>query len=79
VYISSLEDKIVKYFSKVYLTKSVSRYAPLTEQRDTLLRLIEKKQLFPLMKRLTKIYHQDQQNLGMRLKKLTFMILKLTF
>ena len=76
----SLEDKIVKYFFKsLSEQKSISRYAPLTEQPDTLLRLIEKKAIIPLMKRLMKIYHQDQQNLDMRLKKLTFMILKLTF
>ncbi|MDC3273947.1 16S rRNA (cytosine(1402)-N(4))-methyltransferase RsmH [Candidatus Pelagibacter sp.] len=44
----SLEDKIVKYFFKsLSEQKSVSRYAPLTEQPDTLLRLIEKKAIVP--------------------------------
>jgi len=44
----SLEDKIVKYFFKsLSEQKSVSRYAPLTEQPDTLLRLIEKKAITP--------------------------------
>ncbi|MDC1014239.1 16S rRNA (cytosine(1402)-N(4))-methyltransferase RsmH, partial [Candidatus Pelagibacter sp.] len=44
----SLEDKIVKYFFKsLSEQKSVSRYAPLTEQPDTLLRLIKKKAIVP--------------------------------
>ena len=44
----SLEDKIVKYFFKsLSEQKSISRYAPLTEQPETLLRLIEKKAIVP--------------------------------
>ncbi|MDC3342553.1 16S rRNA (cytosine(1402)-N(4))-methyltransferase RsmH, partial [Candidatus Pelagibacter sp.] len=44
----SLEDKIVKYFFKsLSEQKSVSRYAPLTEQPASLLRLIEKKAIVP--------------------------------
>ena len=44
----SLEDKIVKYFFKsLSEQKSVSRYAPVTEQPDTLFRLIKKKAIVP--------------------------------
>ena len=40
----SLEDKIVKYFFKsLSEQKSISRYTPVTEQPETLLRLNEKK------------------------------------
>ena len=44
----SLEDKIVKYFFKsLSEKKSISRYAPITEQPETLLKLIEKKAITP--------------------------------
>ncbi len=44
----SLEDKIVKYFLKsLSESKSVSRYAPLTEQSETLFDLIKKKPITP--------------------------------
>ena len=44
----SLEDKIVKYFFKsLSESKSISRYAPLTEQRETLFDLIQKKPITP--------------------------------
>ena len=44
----SLEDKIVKYFFKsLSEQKSISRYTPVTEQPETLLRLNEKKAIIP--------------------------------
>jgi 16S rRNA (cytosine1402-N4)-methyltransferase len=44
----SLEDKIVKYFFKsLSEKKSISRYAPITEQPETLLKLNEKKAITP--------------------------------
>jgi len=44
----SLEDKIVKYFLKsLSENKSISRYTPLTEQRETLFDLIKKKPITP--------------------------------
>jgi 16S rRNA (cytosine1402-N4)-methyltransferase len=44
----SLEDKIVKYFFKsLSEKKSISRYVPITEQAETLLKLKEKKAIVP--------------------------------
>ncbi len=44
----SLEDKIVKYFFKsLSESKSISRYAPLTEKREILFDLIKKKPITP--------------------------------
>ena len=44
----SLEDKIVKYFFKsLSENKSISRYSPVTEQAETLLKLIQKKPILP--------------------------------
>ena len=44
----SLEDKIVKYFFKsLSEQKSISRYTPVTEQPETLLKLNEKKAIVP--------------------------------
>ena len=44
----SLEDKIVKYFFKsLSESKSISRYAPLTEEREILFDLIKKKPITP--------------------------------
>ena len=44
----SLEDKIVKYFFKsLSEKKSISRYVPVTEQAETLFKLIEKKAIMP--------------------------------
>ena len=44
----SLEDKIVKYFFKSLSEgKSISRYTPLTEQRETLFDLVKKKPITP--------------------------------
>ena len=43
----SLEDKIVKYFFKsLSENKSISRYTPLTEQRETLFHQTKKNQLY---------------------------------
>ncbi|MDC0978571.1 16S rRNA (cytosine(1402)-N(4))-methyltransferase RsmH [Candidatus Pelagibacter sp.] len=69
----SLEDKIVKYFFKsLSEQKSVSRYAPLTEQPDTLLRLIEKKAIVPSNKEIN-------ENLPSRSAKLRYAIKKTDF
>ena len=44
----SLEDKIVKYFFKsLSENKSISRYTPQTEQKETLFNLIQKKPIVP--------------------------------
>ena len=44
----SLEDKIVKYFFKsLSENKSISRYSPTIEQKDTLFKLIQKKPITP--------------------------------
>ncbi len=44
----SLEDKIVKYFFKsLSESRSISRYVPLTEQRETLFDVIKKKPITP--------------------------------
>ena len=69
----SLEDKIVKYFFKsLSEQKSVSRYAPLTEQPDTLLRLIEKKAIVPSNEEIN-------ENLPSRSAKLRYAIKKNDF
>ena len=69
----SLEDKIVKYFFKsLSEQKSVSRYAPLTEQPDTLLRLIEKKAIVPSDEEIN-------ENLPSRSAKLRYAIKKTDF
>ena len=69
----SLEDKIVKYFFKsLSEQKSVSRYAPLTEQPDTLLRLIEKKAIVPSNEEIN-------ENLPSRSAKLRYAIKKTDF
>ena len=69
----SLEDKIVKYFLKsLSEQKSVSRYAPLTEQPDTLLRLIKKKAIVPSNEEIN-------ENLPSRSAKLRYAIKKTDF
>ena len=65
----SLEDKIVKSLSE---QKSVSRYAPITEQPDTLLRLIEKKAIVPSNEEIN-------ENLPSRSAKLRYAIKKTDF
>ena len=69
----SLEDKIVKYFFKsLSEKKSISRYAPITEQPETLLRLIEKK---PIVQSDDEI----KENLPSRSAKLRYVIKKKDF
>ncbi|MDC1091903.1 16S rRNA (cytosine(1402)-N(4))-methyltransferase RsmH [Candidatus Pelagibacter sp.] len=69
----SLEDKIVKYFFKsLSEQKSVSRYSPLTEQPDTLLRLIKKKAIVPSNEEIN-------ENLPSRSAKLRYAIKKTDF
>ncbi len=69
----SLEDKIVKYFLKsLSENKSVSRYAPLTEQTDTLFHLTKKKPITPNEKELS-------ENPPSRSAKLRFAIKKTDF
>ena len=69
----SLEDKIVKYFFKsLSEKKSVSRYAPITEQPETLLKLNEKKAITPSDEEISK-------NLPSRSAKLRYAIKKNDF
>ena len=64
----SLEDKIVKYFFKsLSEQKSISRYTPVTEQPETLLRLNEKKAIIPSDKEI-------KENLPSRSAKLRYAI-----
>ena len=69
----SLEDKIVKYFFKsLSEKKSISRYAPITEQPETLLKLNEKKAIIPSDKEIS-------ENLPSRSAKLRYAIKKTDF
>ena len=69
----SLEDKIVKYFFKsLSEQKSISRYTPVTEQPETLLRLNEKKAIVPSDKEI-------KENLPSRSAKLRYAIKKNDF
>ena len=69
----SLEDKIVKYFLKsLSEKKSISRYAPITEQPETLLKLNEKKAIVPSDKEIS-------ENLPSRSAKLRYAIKKTDF
>ena len=69
----SLEDKIVKYFFRsLSEQKSVSRYVPVTEQVDTLLKQIEKKAITPSKKEIN-------ENLPSRSAKLRYAIKKSEF
>ena len=66
----SLEDKIVKYFFKsLSEQKSISRYTPVTEQPETLLRLNEKKAIVPSNEEI-------KENLPSRSAKLRYAIKK---
>jgi len=66
----SLEDKIVKYFFKsLSEQKSISRYTPVTEQPETLLRLNKKKAIVPSDKEI-------KENLPSRSAKLRYAIKK---
>ncbi len=69
----SLEDKIVKYFFKsLSEKKSVSRYAPIIEQPETLLKLSEKKAIMPSDEEIA-------ENLPSRSAKLRYAIKKNNF
>src|SRR6056300_1834809 len=69
----SLEDKTVKYFFKsLSEKKSISRYAPITEQPETLLKLNEKKAITPSDKEIS-------ENLQSRSAKLRYAIKKTDF
>ena len=69
----SLEDKIVKYFFRsLSEQKSISRYVPVTEQADTLLKQIEKKAITPSKKEIN-------ENLPSRSAKLRYAIKKSKF
>ena len=69
----SLEDKIVKYFFKsLSEKKSISRYTPITEQPETLLKLSEKKATIPSEKEIA-------ENLPSRSAKLRYAIKKSDF
>ncbi len=69
----SLEDKIVKYFFKsLSENKSISRYVPVTEQADTLFKLIEKKAIVPTEQ-------EVKENLPSRSAKLRYAIKKKDF
>ena len=69
----SLEDKIVKYFFKsLSEKKSISRYTPITEQPETLLKLSEKKAIIPSDEEIA-------ENLPSRSAKLRYAIKKTNF
>ena len=69
----SLEDKIVKYFFKsLSEKKSISRYVPITEQAETLLKLNEKKAIVPSDEEI-------KENLPSRSAKLRYAIKKTDF
>ena len=66
----SLEDKIVKHFFKsLSEKKSISRYATVTEQPETLLKLNEKKAIIPSVKEIS-------ENLPSRSAKLRYIVKK---
>ena len=69
----SLEDKIVKYFFKsLSENKSISRYVPVTEQAETLFKLIEKKAITPSEKEIN-------ENIPSRSAKLRYVVKKKDF
>jgi 16S rRNA (cytosine1402-N4)-methyltransferase len=69
----SLEDKIVKYFFKsLSEKKSISRYAPITEQPETLFKLDKKKAIVPSNEEIS-------ENLPSRSAKLRYAIKKTDF
>ena len=69
----SLEDKIVKYFFKsLSENKSISRYVPVTEQAETLFKLVEKKAIIPTE-------DEINENLPSRSAKLRYVIKKKNF
>jgi 16S rRNA (cytosine1402-N4)-methyltransferase len=69
----SLEDKIVKYFLKsLSEKKSISRYAPITEQPETLLKLNEKKAIVPSDKEISENFSSRSAKLRYAIKKTDF-------
>ena len=69
----SIEDKIVKYFFKsLSENKSVSRYVPLTNQAETMFKLIQRKAIVPSEKELN-------ENLPSRSAKLRYLVKKKDF
>jgi 16S rRNA (cytosine1402-N4)-methyltransferase len=69
----SLEDKIVKYFLKsLSEKKSISRYAPITEQPETLLKLNEKKVIVPSDKEISENFSSRSAKLRYAIKKTDF-------
>ena len=69
----SLEDKIVKYFFRsLSEQKSISRYVPVAEQAETLLKLNEKKVIIPSVEEI-------KENLPSRSAKLRYAIKKTDF
>ena len=70
---NSLEDKIVKYFFRsLSENKSISRYAPVIEQAETLFKLTQKKAIVPSDKEVS-------ENLPSRSAKLRYVIKKSDF
>ena len=70
---NSLEDKIVKYFFRsLSEQKSISRYVPVIEQAETLLKLNEKKAIIPSEQEI-------KENLPSRSAKLRYVIKKTDF
>ncbi|MDC3034296.1 16S rRNA (cytosine(1402)-N(4))-methyltransferase RsmH [Candidatus Pelagibacter sp.] len=69
----SLEDKIVKYFLKsLSENKSISRYAPLTEQSETIFDVIKKKPITPNEEELNKNPPSRSAKLRYAIKKTDF-------
>ena len=69
----SLEDKIVKYFFKsLSENKSISRYTPLTEQRETLFELVKKKPIIANDKELNENPPSRSAKLRYAIKKTDF-------
>jgi len=69
----SLEDKIVKYFLKsLSEKKSISRYAPITDQPETLLKLNEKKAIIPSEEEIIENFPSRSAKLRYAIKKTDF-------
>ena len=69
----SLEDKIVKYFFRsLSENKSISRYAPVTEQAETLFKLIEKKAIIPSQEEINENFPSRSAKLRYAIKKKDF-------
>jgi len=69
----SLEDKIVKYFLKsLSEKKSISRYAPITDQPETLLKLNEKKAIIPSEEEISENFPSRSAKLRYAIKKTDF-------